>query len=80
MSIPFLKPGHGFPADEFEHRVSRAQEIMAKHNFDAIVLTTPSNFRYFIGFDSQFWESSTRPWFFVVTVTGMPVWFVTDRG
>jgi Xaa-Pro dipeptidase len=32
----------------------------------ALQLTTPPNVRYFTGFDFQFWESPTRPWFVVV--------------
>ena len=80
MSNSSSRPGHGFPAGEFEYRVSRTQKIMAEHNFDAIVLTTPPNFRYFSGFDSQFWESPTRPWFLVVPAEGAPVGVVPEIG
>lgn len=80
MSGSANAPGHGFPAAEFEYRASRAQEIMATHGFDALVVTTPPNFRYFSGFDSQFWESPTRPWFIVVPAEGEPVGVVPSIG
>ena len=48
-------PPHGFPAEEFAKRTARAQQIMRRHELDAIVLTAPPNFRYFSGFESQFW-------------------------
>ncbi len=80
MSVASNAPGHGFPAAEFEHRASRAQEIMATHGFDALVVTTPPNFRYFSGFDSQFWESPTRPWFIVIPAAGEPVGVVPSIG
>ena len=53
---------------------------MATHGFDALVVTTPPNFRYFSGFDSQFWESPTRPWFIVVPAEGEPVGVVPSIG
>jgi Xaa-Pro dipeptidase len=59
-------PVRGFPAAEFEARVARAQAEMHAGEMDGIVLTTPQNFRYFSGFNSQFWESPTRPFFLVV--------------
>ena len=80
MSVASNAPGHGFPVAEFEHRASRAQEIMATHGFDALVVTTPPNFRYFSGFDSQFWESPTRPWFIVIPAQGEPVGVVPSIG
>jgi Xaa-Pro dipeptidase len=80
MSVASNAPVHGFPVAEFEHRASRAQEIMATHGFDALVVTTPPNFRYFSGFDSQFWESPTRPWFIVIPAQGEPVGVVPSIG
>ena len=46
---------------------------MDARGFDALLLTTPQNVRYFTGFDSQFWESPTRPWFVVVPREGAPL-------
>lgn len=57
-----------FDIAEFEHRAQRAQAHMREHQLDALLLTSPPNFRYFSGFDSQFWESPTRPWFLIVPV------------
>jgi len=73
-------PKRGFTADEFERRTLRAQAIMDRHGFDALLLTTPQNVRYFTGFDSQFWESPTRPWFVVVPRTGAPIAVIPEIG
>ena len=70
----------GFSAEEFEMRVKRAQNIMFKDKLDAIFVTTPPNFRYFTGFDSQFWESPTRPWFLVVPLEGKPIAVIPEIG
>jgi Xaa-Pro aminopeptidase len=53
---------------------------MRRHEFDAIVLTTPPNFRYFSGFESQFWESPTRPWFIIVPQGGEPMAVIPEIG
>ncbi|MDG2356434.1 MAG: Xaa-Pro peptidase family protein [Paracoccaceae bacterium] len=69
-----------FKVSEFEMRMARAQEIMHRRNLDAILVTTPQNIRYFTGFDSQFWESPTRPWFVVVPGEGKPIAVVPEIG
>lgn len=71
---------HGFGRGEFETRVSRLQAEMAAHALDAVVLTTPHNIRWACGFDSQFWESPTRPWFLVVPADGELVAVVPEIG
>ncbi|WP_434730556.1 M24 family metallopeptidase [Rhizobium binae] len=73
-------PKRGFSAGEFEGRVERARKIMHKHKFDALVVSAPPNVRYFTGFDSQFWESPTRPWFVVVGLEGDPVAVIPEIG
>jgi Xaa-Pro dipeptidase len=73
-------PQRGFSPKEFETRVNRAREIMRKHQFDALLVTSPPNVRYFTGFDSQFWESPTRPWFVVVPLEGDPVAVIPEIG
>lgn len=73
-------PRRGFIRQEFELRTNRAQHIMRNHRLDAIVLTTPPNVRYFSGFDSQFWESPTRPWFLVVPSDGSPLAVIPEIG
>jgi Xaa-Pro aminopeptidase len=73
-------PRRGFSPAEFERRTQRAQAIMDRHGFDALLLTTPQNVRYFTGFDSQFWESPTRPWFVVVPRSGAPIAVIPEIG
>ena len=68
----------GFADEEFENRTLRAQEIMHKYELDGILLTTPQNIRYFTGYDSQFWESPTRPWFVIVPLLGKPIAIVPN--
>ncbi|MBN9069965.1 MAG: aminopeptidase P family N-terminal domain-containing protein [Rhizobiales bacterium] len=68
----YVIPKRGFTPSEFEIRVERAQRIMRRNELDAVFVTTPPNVRYFTGFDSQFWESPTRPWFVVVPLSGEP--------
>ena len=73
-------PPRGFSPAEFEARTARTQAIMRRHEFDALLLTTPPNIRYVTGFASQFWESPTRPWFVVVPAEGKPVAVVPEIG
>lgn len=73
-------PPRGFPVEEFEARVANAQADMHISGMDGIVLSTPQNFRYFSGFNSQFWESPTRPFFLVVPREGLPIAVVPSIG
>lgn len=73
-------PPRGFTPAEFARRTARAQAILVEHQLDAIVLTTPHNVRYFSGFDSQFWESPTRPWFLVVPAAADPIAVIPEIG
>ena len=70
----------GFADEEFENRTLRAQEIMHEYELDGILLTAPQNIRYFTGYDSQFWESPTRPWFVIVPLSGKPIAIVPEIG
>ena len=38
-----------FPKEEFINRISKAQENLEKQNIEAIIITSPANFRYFSG-------------------------------
>ena len=78
--MPNSSPARGFPVDEFQARVARAQAAMCSREMDGIVLSMPQNFRYFSGFDSQFWESPTRPFFVVVPSLGEPIAVVPSIG
>jgi Xaa-Pro dipeptidase len=73
-------PQRGFSPAEFAGRAARAQRLMREHRFDGLVLTTPHNIRYLTGFDSQFWESPTRPWFVVLPSDGEPIAAIPEIG
>ncbi|MEQ9335218.1 Xaa-Pro peptidase family protein [Thalassobaculum sp.] len=73
-------PPRIFPTAEFERRLARLHGIMRAHRLDGVLLTTPSNVRYVTGFDSQFWESPTRPWFVLVPLDGAPIAVIPDIG
>ena len=73
-------PQRGFSEQEFEMRLLKAQKIMNEYKLDGILITTPQNIRYFTGYDSQFWESPTRPWFVVVPLLGKPIAIVPEIG
>jgi len=75
-----LPPPRGFSPHEFQSRTARAQDIMRNHRLDALVLTAPPNIRYFSGFDTQFWESPTRPWFLVLPADGSPIAVIPEIG
>ena len=70
----------GFSPPEFEERLIKAQDVMQQYKLDGLLLTTPQNIRYFTGYDSQFWESPTRPWFVVVPASGKPIGIVPEIG
>ncbi len=73
-------PPRGFERAEFEHRTANAQERMAELGFDALLLSTEPEVRYFSGFHSQFWESPTRPWFVIVPLDGIPIAVIPEIG
>ena len=75
-----ILPQRGFAEEEFEQRLIKAQKIMKNYKLDGILITTPQNIRYFTGYDSQFWESPTRPWFVVVPASGKPIGIVPEIG
>lgn len=53
---------------------------MRRDGLDALLLTTPQQIRYTTGFDSQFWESPTRPWYVLVPASGPPTAVIPDIG
>ncbi|RUU75194.1 MULTISPECIES: Xaa-Pro peptidase family protein [unclassified Mesorhizobium] len=71
---------YGFEPSEFEERVARAQRLMGQHRLDGLLLTSMDNIRYFIGVDSTFWESYTRPWFVLVPAIGAPLAIIPEIG
>lgn len=74
------RPPRGFPISEFETRLQRAQDLMAARGFDALLLTTEPDIRWFTGFLTQFWLSPTRPWFLVVPAVGKPIAVIPGIG
>ena len=60
----------GFPKEEYLKRIDNIHKKLENENIDAIVITSPANFRYFSGLDSNFWESPTRPWFLIISKNG----------
>jgi len=42
---------NAFPREEFNLRWGRARELMEKKSLDAILVTNPSNYRYFVGME-----------------------------
>ncbi len=66
-------PQRGLPPSEFERRLERAQHGMAAAGFDALLLTTEPELRWFSGFLTEFWQSPTRPWFLLVPRDGKPI-------
>ena len=59
-----------FPKEEYLKRLDNIRKKLENENIDAIVITSPANFRYFSGLDSNFWESPTRPWFLIISKNG----------
>ena len=71
---------YGFSNEEFETRLQRAQELLYENKLDALLITIPSNLRYFTGIDTNFWESPSRPWFLVVPLFGNPIAIIPEIG
>ena len=74
------EPARGFEIQEFEQRLLRAQDAMRAAELDALLLTTEPEVRYFSGFQTQFWESPTRPWFLIVPLDGKPIAVIPGIG
>ena len=70
----------GFPEEEYQARASKLQANMHQNNIDAILITSPHNFRYFSGLDSYFWESPTRPWFLLIPQSDDPIAIIPSIG
>ena len=70
----------GFNIAQFKNRTLKAQELMQKHELDALLLTTETNVRYFTGFLTRFWESPTRPWYLIIPRKGKPIAVIPSIG
>ena len=70
----------GFNIKEYKQRVIKAKKLMENDKIDIILITSPSNFRYFTGLDSNFWESPTRPWFLLIPMNQDPIAIIPSIG
>lgn len=75
-----IMPARGFAEEEYRQRTRALQKHLQAHEIRALLLTTEPEFRYFSGFQSQFWESPTRPWFLVIPDHGKPIAVVPEIG
>lgn len=73
-------PERGFPESEFAGRTRKAQLSMARQGLGGLLLTTEAEVRYFSGFQTQFWQSPTRPWFLFVPAEGKPIAVIPEIG
>jgi len=80
MDNSIKKPQHGFNISEFHMRLNQTHQMMSEKKLDALLITSPHNFRYFTGFDSYFWESPTRPWFLIIPANKEPIAAIPSIG
>ena len=80
MNNSIKKPPHGFNISEFHMRLNQTHQMMSEKKLDALLITSPHNFRYFTGFDSYFWESPTRPWFLIIPANKEPIAAIPSIG
>ncbi len=73
-------PFRGFPLVEFEERLQRAQKLMVTNDMAGILLMSEPEVRYFSGFNTQFWQSPTRPWFLFVPAEKKPIAVIPEIG
>ena len=70
----------GFPNEEFEKRVDRAQRMLHEEGISALLVCTEPEVRYLTGFHTPFWQSPTRPWFVILPRSGKPVAVIPSIG
>lgn len=70
----------GFPVEEFDTRLANAQRHIRQADMDALLFMTEREFTYFAGFQSNFWQSPTRPWFLVLPAEGKPIAVIPSIG
>ncbi len=69
-----------FTEMEFHARIEKCRDLMTQFQLDALIVCSKHNFKYLTGYTSQFWESPTRPWFFIVPRVGECVAIVPEVG
>ena len=78
-SIPY-PPARGFDTGEFETRCAHVQSNMRDRNIDIIWCTTEADIQYLTGYQTQFWQSPTRPWYVLLPQSGEPVAIIPTIG
>ncbi|MFK7893323.1 MAG: M24 family metallopeptidase [Granulosicoccus sp.] len=73
-------PKRGFDEREFHDRCTRIQTKMADADIELLWLTTEADISYITGFQTQFWQSPTRPWHVLLPVCGKPVAVIPSIG
>lgn len=73
-------PTRGFADSEYQARTLAAQTEMGAMGFDALMVMTEPEVRYFTGFLTPFWQSPTRPWFVVIPSRGKPIAVIPTIG
>ena len=59
-----------FPQTEYQNRVDRARRLMRQYAFDALLVTSEHNLRYFVGEISTTPHQTTRPRFLLIPSSG----------
>ena len=81
MNDLFAYPAaRGFDTCEFETRCARIQANMRDRNIDIIWCTTEADIQYLSGYQTQFWQSPTRPWYLLLPQSGKPVAIIPTIG
>lgn len=63
-------PHAPFPRSECENRIMKARQLMKEHAFDAVLVTSEYNFRYFVDDTSTTPIQTTRPRFLLLLQSG----------
>lgn len=75
MASPRFAP---FPKDEYDSRTRKAQALMEKRGFDALLLTSKENVVYFTGLQTIGWDSKHRPLGAIVPKDGDPTLVIPE--
>lgn len=65
-----------FPQSEYKNRVEKAQHLMKENAFDALLVTSEHNLRYFVGEISVTPHQTTRPRFLLIPSSGEAIGIV----
>ena len=69
-----------FTPIEFNARLSKAQILSQKSDLDCLLVTNEADFLYFKAFLTNFSESPTRPWTFLIFANYPPITIVPSIG